>query len=44
LLKKAIRRKGLPEMIPIDGSAANAAAIKRYNSHSAPFSALLKPF
>ncbi len=30
-LKKAIRRNGLPEMITIDGSDANAAAIKRYN-------------
>jgi putative transposase len=30
-LKKAIRRNGLPETITIDGSAANAAAMKRYN-------------
>src|SRR4029453_116919 len=30
-LKKAIRRNGLPEMITIDGSDANEAAIKRYN-------------
>src|SRR5262247_746768 len=30
-LKKAIRRNGLPETITIDGSDANAAAIKRYN-------------
>jgi putative transposase len=30
-LKKAIRRHGLPETITIDGSDANAAAIKRYN-------------
>src|ERR671926_931721 len=30
-LKKAIRRKGLPETITIDGSDANAAAIKSYN-------------
>jgi len=30
-LKKAIRRNGLPEMITIDGSEANAAAIKSYN-------------
>jgi putative transposase len=30
-LKKAIRRNGLPETITIDGSEANAAAIKRYN-------------
>src|SRR5437016_6902856 len=31
-LKKAIRRNGLPEMITIDGSDANEAAIKRYNA------------
>ena len=30
-LKKAIRRHGVPEKITIDGSAANEAAIKRYN-------------
>jgi putative transposase len=30
-LKKAIRRNGLPEMITIDGSDTNEAAIKRYN-------------
>jgi DDE superfamily endonuclease len=30
-LKKAIRRNGLPETITIDGSDANAAAIKRSN-------------
>jgi putative transposase len=30
-LTKAIRRHGLPETITIDGSDANAAAIKRYN-------------
>jgi putative transposase len=30
-LQKAIHRNGLPEMITIDGSDANAAAIKRYN-------------
>ena len=30
-LKKAIRRHGMPERITIDGSAANEAAIKRYN-------------
>jgi putative transposase len=30
-LKKAIRRNGLPETITIDGSDANAAAIKNYN-------------
>ena len=31
-LKKAIRRHGVPEKIAIDGSAANAAAIKSYNA------------
>ena len=31
VLKKAIRRNGLPETITIDGSDANEAAIKRYN-------------
>jgi putative transposase len=30
-LKKAIRRHGVPETITIDGSDANAAAIKSYN-------------
>jgi putative transposase len=30
-LKKAIRRNGLPETITIDGSEANAAAIRTYN-------------
>jgi transposase-like protein len=30
-LTKAIRRHGVPEKIPIDGSAANEAAIKSYN-------------
>src|ERR671937_840999 len=30
-LKKAIRRNGVPEKITIDGSEANAAAIKSYN-------------
>ena len=30
-LKKAIRRHGVPEKITIDGSEANAAAIRRYN-------------
>jgi transposase-like protein len=30
-LKKAIGRNGVPEKITIDGSAANEAAIKRYN-------------
>ena len=31
-LTKAIRRHGVPEKITIDGSAANEAAIKRYNA------------
>ena len=31
-LKKAVWRNGLPEMITIDGSDANAAAIKSYNA------------
>src|SRR5215831_17021219 len=31
LLKKAIRRHGVPENITTDGSAANEAAIKSYN-------------
>ena len=31
LLKKAIRRNGLPETITMDGSAAHEAAIKRSN-------------
>jgi len=31
VLKQAIRRHGVPETITIDGSEANAAAIKRYN-------------
>jgi putative transposase len=30
-LNKAIRRHGVPETITINGSEANAAAIKRYN-------------
>src|SRR5262249_132378 len=30
-LKKAIRRTGLPETMTIDGSDANAAALRRYN-------------
>jgi putative transposase len=30
-LTKAIRRHGVPQKITIDGSEANAAAIKRYN-------------
>jgi transposase-like protein len=32
-LKKAIRRNGVPETITIDGSEANAAAIRTYNEH-----------
>jgi putative transposase len=32
LLKKAIRRHGVPEKITLDGSAANEAAIKSYNA------------
>ncbi len=31
-LTQAIRRHGVPEKLTIDGSAANAAAIKRYNA------------
>src|SRR5215510_3194851 len=31
-LTKAIRRHGVPEKVTIDGSAANEAAIKRYNA------------
>ncbi len=31
LLQKAMRRHGVPETITIDGSAAHAAAIKRYH-------------
>jgi putative transposase len=31
-LTKAIRRHGIPETITIDGSEANAAAIRRYNA------------
>jgi putative transposase len=31
-LKKAIRRNGVPKTITIDGSEANASAIKRYNN------------
>ena len=31
-LTKAIRQHGVPEKIPIDGSAANEAAIKSYNA------------
>jgi putative transposase len=30
-LQKAIRRHGVPEQITIDGSEANAAAIRRYH-------------
>jgi putative transposase len=33
-LKKAIRRHGVPEKITIDGSAANEAAIKSYNTEN----------
>jgi putative transposase len=32
LLTKAIRRHGVPETITIDGSEANAAAIRHYNA------------
>jgi transposase-like protein len=32
LLTKAIRRHGAPEMVTIDGSEANAAAIRSYNA------------
>ncbi len=35
-LKKAIRRHRVPEKIPIDGSAANEAAIKSYNEAHGP--------
>jgi putative transposase len=35
-LKKAIRRNGVPETITIDGSDANAAAIKSYNKAHGP--------
>ena len=35
-LKKASRRNGLPEKIPIDGSDANEAAIKSYNEAHGP--------
>ena len=31
-LTKALRRHGVPEQITIDGSAANEAAIQRYNA------------
>jgi putative transposase len=34
-LKKALRRNGVPETITIDGSEANAAAIKSYNQDHA---------
>ena len=34
LLKKAIRRNGVPETMTIDGSDANEAAIKRYNEEN----------
>jgi putative transposase len=36
-LTKAIRRHGVPEKSPIDGSAANEAAIKSYNLDSGVF-------
>jgi putative transposase len=36
-LTKAVRRHGIPETIAIDGSEANAAAIRGYNeAHSTP--------
>ena len=36
-LTQALRRHGVPETIPIDGSAAHEAAIKRYNeAHGTP--------
>jgi putative transposase len=36
-LTKAIRRHGVPETITIDGSEANAAAIRTYNQeHGTP--------
>jgi putative transposase len=41
-LKKAIRRNGLPETITIDGSTANAAAIKRYNEAHGTVIAILQ--
>ena len=41
-LTKAIRRNGLPETITIDGSDANAAAIKSYNeAHGTALSQIL---
>jgi|SRR6187431_288305 transposase-like protein len=41
-LTKAIRQHGVPEKIPIDGSAANEAAIKSYNAEHGPGSAIRK--
>ena len=41
-LTKAIRRHGVPETIPIDGRAANAAAIKRSNAAHGPTIAIRK--
>src|SRR5215831_15833401 len=41
-LKKAIRRNGLPEIITIDGSDANEAAIKRYNEEHGTAIAILQ--
>jgi putative transposase len=35
-LIKAIRRNGVPETITIDGSEANAAAIRSYNQEHGP--------
>jgi len=35
-LKRAIRRNGLPETITRDGSEANEAAIKNYNTEHSP--------
>ena len=37
-LMKAIRRHGVPAKITLDGSAANAAALKRYNADHGPAS------
>ena len=41
-LTKAIRRHGVPEKITIDGSAANEAAIKRYNEEHGTVIAIRK--
>jgi putative transposase len=35
-LKQAIRRNGVPQTIPMDGSDANEAALKRYNQDYGP--------